>query len=399
MAQYSSRGLTLRYIVALALIALLTIISHLVLTQTLRANEGSAAIINMSGRQRMLSQRINGLAVDLHLGNASARAPLADAIDQFARAHETLRALASGTGAASIGERRLSDVYYGAGDVDRLTRRYLDAARRILERPSAKRVRANPAEMADLRTLADLARGPLLAGLEQVVSIHQSVSEGRTQRMEDIQWAILLIVLMTLTFEAFFIFRPMERSISRHVAQLLTMADRDYLTGVLNRRAFTARAEAEIQRSRRHARKLSLLLIDVDHFKQVNDRHGHLAGDAVLVAIARSIDSAARREDLVGRMGGEEFAVLLPETGYAGAIEVAERLRAAIAETPVELGEKTIAATVSIGVAPIELNGPRGLVAAMGSADKMLYRAKDAGRNCVRPSLAGVATGGQAAAS
>lgn len=380
MHQVSSRGMTLRYVVALGLVALLTITSHIVLTETLRANEGSAAVINRSGRQRMLSQRINGLAAELHAGDEEAREPLRTAIRQFANSHAELVGLAKAPPQGSIGESRLYDVYFGPAEIDHTTARFLAAARRVSERS-----RDDPADLADVKLLSDLSKGPLLSGLEEVVSIHQSVSEARSARMEQIQWSILLIVLMTLAFEAVFIFRPMVQSITGYVGQLLRVADHDYLTGVLNRGAFTTRAEAEIQRSRRYGRMVSLMLFDVDHFKQVNDQYGHLAGDLVLSSLSRMIEGQARREDLIGRIGGEEFAILLPEAGLAGAIEAAERIRTSVAATPIEAGDSRLDVTVSIGVAEVDLSNPRPLLAALADADIMLYKAKEAGRNCVRP--------------
>lgn len=145
------------------------------------------------------------------------------------------------------------------------------------------------------------------------------------------------------------------------------------------------RAEAEIQRSRRYARPVSVVLVDVDHFKRVNDSLGHLAGDTVLVTLSRTMEAQARREDVIARLGGEEFAILLPETGLAEACEMAERLRQAVAAEPILAGEEPRRITISAGVAEIDLDGARPYVSAMSNADKMLYRAKDAGRDTVRP--------------
>lgn len=240
---------------------------------------------------------------------------------------------------------------------------------------------------ADLALLQASARGPLLDALEQVVTIHQSVSEERTERLVLIQRLLIAVVVITLQIEAVFIFRPMVRDISGYVRQLLDLADRDYLTGVANRRAFTDRARTEIQRSRRHKRPLSILLIDADHFKRINDVHGHLVGDAVLVALAKTLEAGARREDIIGRIGGEEFALLLPETALPQARELAERLRRAMAGYPIHAHGKSIEVTVSIGMASVPLDVGDPLTAALGTADSMLYKAKEAGRNCVWPKL------------
>lgn len=163
--------------------------------------------------------------------------------------------------------------------------------------------------------------------------------------------------------------------------ELRRIAERDQLTGALTRRGFLEKVEHEIARCRRHARSASLLLIDVDHFKAVNDTHGHPAGDAVLRELASVLGTAARSGDILGRIGGEEFAMLLPETSGDEAIAAAERYRAAIAAHPVAIGPgRTIPITASIGVAPLEdrIASAEDWIA---RADVPLYRAKNEGRN------------------
>jgi two-component system, cell cycle response regulator len=162
------------------------------------------------------------------------------------------------------------------------------------------------------------------------------------------------------------------------------MATTDALTGLLNRRAFIEAVERERARSDRHAFPLSLLLLDVDHFKRINDVHGHAAGDAVLQGVARVLESVARRSDFVGRWGGEEFVVALPQTGEAGARVAAERLRralsAAIHKGPAPECQLP-QVTGSIGIASSE--APWSVDALVGAADEAMYSAKSRGRNRV----------------
>lgn len=170
----------------------------------------------------------------------------------------------------------------------------------------------------------------------------------------------------------------------RRIAHLLEkQAHTDPLTGLANRRHFMEVADAELARSRRYDTPLSMLMIDIDHFKEVNDAHGHRAGDRVLQQLARSCLEILREVDVAGRVGGEEFAVLLPETEVEGAFEVAERLRSAVAaaEVPREEGVP-IRITVSIGVAAMD--AATNLDTLMSQADDALYDAKRAGRNLVR---------------
>ncbi|HEX4944136.1 MAG TPA: diguanylate cyclase [Usitatibacteraceae bacterium] len=170
----------------------------------------------------------------------------------------------------------------------------------------------------------------------------------------------------------------------RRVARLLELqAHTDALTGLANRRRFFEIADAELARSKRYDTPLSLLMLDIDHFKEVNDTHGHHAGDRVLEELARTCRNILRTVDVAGRVGGEEFAILLPETALEGAVEVAERLREAIEKTEVTRKEGVpLRITVSIGVAM--LTGTANLDTLMSQADAALYDAKRNGRNCIR---------------
>jgi diguanylate cyclase (GGDEF)-like protein len=165
--------------------------------------------------------------------------------------------------------------------------------------------------------------------------------------------------------------------------RLARLARTDPLTGLLNHGAFHERLDAEVGRSARHARPLSLALLDIDHFKGVNDRFGHRAGDEALRTVADLLRSQARENDVLGRVGGEELAWLMPESDLAGAEEAAERLRSFIAATPIA---RVGSITASIGVAELHLDGSPGDL--FGSADAAMYRAKEAGRDRVRVSPA-----------
>jgi diguanylate cyclase (GGDEF)-like protein/PAS domain S-box-containing protein len=169
----------------------------------------------------------------------------------------------------------------------------------------------------------------------------------------------------------------------RFARELERIATEDQLTGVLTRRAFIAQATAQLPPDRATRRVMSLLMMDIDHFKSINDRHGHPAGDKVLAAVGPRIRQAVRQEDLVGRMGGEEFAVLLPQCSRRQALQLAERIRASLERHAVALDDgHKIAATVSIGVTSVA--SAVTLDQLIAAADQALYCAKSSGRNRVR---------------
>jgi diguanylate cyclase (GGDEF)-like protein len=181
----------------------------------------------------------------------------------------------------------------------------------------------------------------------------------------------------------------LQRSM-RH-AQLLNASRMDSKTGLLNAGTWEREAGSEVARAVRTRSPLALILIDIDHFKMVNDLHGHLAGDKALRAIAHVFRILLREYDLAGRFGGEEFAVLLPQTSAADARQIAERMRLHIAETPVRISDDPAAVpvqiTVSMGVAALgqawERTTGSQLTDLLAGADRALYQAKNAGRNHV----------------
>jgi diguanylate cyclase (GGDEF)-like protein len=175
-------------------------------------------------------------------------------------------------------------------------------------------------------------------------------------------------------------------------ARLFESATLDPLTGLRRRESILETLEAEFDRARRHGRPLAVGMADLDHFKEVNDLHGHLVGDLMLKRVSQALRSGLRGADAIGRYGGEEFLLVLPETDLAGGLAVAEKLRLAVEAVEVETEEgETVRTTISIGLASLghpaaaETSTPQTLLAA---ADRGLYRAKHSGRNRVSSSLA-----------
>ena len=176
--------------------------------------------------------------------------------------------------------------------------------------------------------------------------------------------------------------RVHERLLKESLARAEYLASTDVLTGLLNRRSLFERLEQETARCRRYGTPLSAVLIDLDHFKRVNDEHGHAAGDAVLKAVGQLIGSSIRELDIAARYGGEELCILLPQTGLEGAMTFAETLRRKLADITFEFGGVELKVTASFGVASTEAVQVGGQ-ALIQAADVALYSSKREGRNRV----------------
>ncbi len=209
----------------------------------------------------------------------------------------------------------------------------------------------------------------------------QSSAEGA--RWLAVVFLISMGVILSITLG--FVYMTVERAERLN----FELAMKDMLTGLANRRAITDQLLNTVARAQRQGQYLSVVMLDIDHFKQVNDSYGHQAGDMVLRGVAQTLQSRLRAQDQIGRFGGEEFLVILPDTNLEGAQTLAEALRTAVEATPTQWGAHSIAVTISIGVRGGAVTGGDTADSLVGAADAALYRAKQNGRN--RTELAVVA--------
>lgn len=177
----------------------------------------------------------------------------------------------------------------------------------------------------------------------------------------------------------------MQRSLRLANEENLRLSITDALTGVFNRRYLMDQLQRELERAQRYQHPISLLLCDVDHFKRINDTHGHQTGDEVLISFAQSLHASLRDSDWIARYGGEEFVVVLPETNIEQASAVAERCRADLAAQPRQVGSATVSVTASFGVTGWEpgMSADMVLDKLIAAADTGVYASKSAGRNRV----------------
>jgi diguanylate cyclase (GGDEF)-like protein len=173
-----------------------------------------------------------------------------------------------------------------------------------------------------------------------------------------------------------------QTKLDEALAIIAEQSVRDAMTGVYNRRKLEAAIADEVVRAVRYKRPLCMLMLDIDHFKRVNDTLGHLAGDEVIRHVAKTAMTCLRTSDIMGRYGGEEFGILLPEVSSPGALVVGERVRSSVAASPASFEGKSVAVTISVGIAELRTDGstPSNLVA---EADEALYASKKGGRNRV----------------
>ena len=181
-------------------------------------------------------------------------------------------------------------------------------------------------------------------------------------------------------------FAAIERDLTEHKmlqSRLEVLASTDSLTGLPNRQAIMNKAEKEFARARQYNCPLSIVMIDIDHFKSINDQHGHAAGDHVLREVSLICQDVLRGSDVIGRIGGEEFVLLLPEAPQASAEQVAERMRARLADTRISFHDLNFTITASFGVATLNTDDET-LQGMLDRADEAMYHAKHGGRNQVR---------------
>ena len=174
---------------------------------------------------------------------------------------------------------------------------------------------------------------------------------------------------------------PALAELKRHMEELTALQGQDPLTGLVNRRGFDQAMALEVERSGRFRTPLTLCVMDLDDFKAVNDTYGHVCGDTVLKAIASVLQAETRLIDTAARIGGEEFAILLPGTGLLRACKLLERIQAAVVEARIRCGDKALSVTMSMGVASYRGKQIPDAALLMEEADQAMYRAKRAGKN------------------
>lgn len=208
--------------------------------------------------------------------------------------------------------------------------------------------------------------------------------QGQSSSFLDANFGLAISILMLIGNYGV---RQLFRNLELQRIELEQLASFDALTGLANRRSVLEKAKFEMSRALRTEHQFSFLMMDIDHFKKVNDTFGHAAGDQVLHQIAEIMVHELRNIDICGRIGGEEFLVVMPDTNLDKALIAAERLRIAVATYNFHLSDEPFPVTISIGAVVPSLGKEASLDALLAEADRALYKAKSNGRNCVEAAL------------
>jgi len=236
--------------------------------------------------------------------------------------------------------------------------------------------------LRELRNAPATSTTPVI--LISALSDTKHIVEGLELGANDYVTKPIVMPILTARMEALLRSAELVRRLEVQTELLSKLAAFDDLTGAYNRRSLFHHLEAELSRCRRYGRSVSVLMVDLDHFKRVNDQHGHLVGDQALRSIVQIMQAELRAMDLLCRYGGEEFCAILPETNHPGATRAAERLRSAVERASIEHEGTKIPLTVSVGGASWSNAAGKEVPDLLARADEALLEAKRSGRNCVR---------------
>ena len=377
-----------RYVVALSVIGLLAIASTFITSAALNRQEKDAGVISTAANQILLSQQITEAARELEVGNgAIAAGTLKDSLNQLTRTHVDLLFGDEQVGIPDDLSLTLGELYTS------LEPHYASFVRRasgilVLAESSLELPHMQVEELAAEAELFETAMGT-------IVFRYQTEAEARVANLRVLEYGLLSLTVIVLIVEGLFLFRPAatatrrrwEEQLASHLSEreddqrrLSYLARFDPLTGLINRFMFGDRLQNAIARARRDGGLVSLMFLDLDEFKAVNDRFGHTTGDEVLREVADRLKNAVRESDTVARIGGDEFTIVLEgNQRVEDAGHVATKILRAL-EVPYDVTGRQLHITASIGIAlyPIDGEDSDGL---LRDADIAMYTAKSAGRN------------------
>ncbi len=334
-------------------------------------------------KQNMLTQRISSLSSQYMMRNKSVLEDLKVTIQEFKENNEALLGVYN---TSVIPKSNLKSIYHGTGvSFNNQIEIYLESVDKFLK--TSLRSRKSRVYFNKVIAQSNLK---LLESFDLLEIEYQKNLKKSRSLLVVTQLLLGFSLLLIIGIYTFGILKPTLKNLSSSESLLAEAQHVDMLTKLLNRKKFIQNGEIEVFRSRRYSRPLSLLLIDIDHFKSFNDKQGHNNGDKMLVSFAKCLSNNVRNIDFVGRISGGEFAVLLPETNISQAVLLADRLRGIVAAENMGNGEsKSLNITISVGATEVKLsNENNSIEKGLKDAAENLFFAKQAGRNVVMPKAA-----------
>lgn len=385
----SARTLWITCGLAVGMLAALVTANHFVADALIARQTEYGQVINVAGRQRVMTQRVaryatlTATAQDTALRDA-ARLELLNAADLMRLGHDVLIGADGQDVADTLTDDVRAHLFEGLMPLDTRVRAFVARAETV-----AREASDDPgADRLALALVISEADGAMMGDLDKLVRLYEANLLDRVGELRLVLQILWLTALGVLALELLVLFRPLINRVVKAQRELSRIARTDPMTGICNRRAVIEDGGQMFLMSRRHGRPLSVVLGDIDKFKRINDTYGHHVGDAAIVAFCDNARSTIRESDVLGRIGGEEFVLTLPETDLRGAEKMAQRLREAIEKTPIVHPDATFRMTASFGVAEISDND-HTLEDMLTRADAALYRAKEGGRNRVELAGAG----------
>ncbi len=369
-------SLTRAYVCAFAIIAALTIAGHLVVSYTTTKQKDDAEItFAMTGMRSQIDIGVSNASSYRTSGNKFDGDLLRDTLKRLKDTRTVLRNYNDG----DVNQMFAEAPYL----LDDRMEDFVESALDFMSYRSTDKFEKFRDEFVDLTRDAKA----FSIKLDQAIELYHENVTAQIAWSHRIQYFTAMIVLSVLLLEAYYIFRPLVKRLAAYSKELIRLALEDELTGLKNRRAVMQMANAEISRFTRTAKPFAVVLCDLDKFKTVNDTYGHKVGDLVLKHYAKLMTNSLRGYDVIGRFGGEEFVIMLPQTEPDKALAIINRFRETVASTPCPYVDKNdqqqlLKFTSSFGIAAVKSHKPVSLDTLLIRADECLYEAKDKGRNC-----------------
>ncbi len=372
------------YLTTFAFIALL-ITAALVIIDYIAAEESNMVEVNdIGGRQRVLSERTVHLLLEYAVeDDQTARSQIVNLIEsslqQFDKTHKLLIRGYLAEGQMVYFSDSIDNIFFDEPEyLDEKARIFIYNTREVLDREWSPEFISS----YYLKQLREAAKQDLHSSLDALATQYTINSKSRITRLRIVVAILLGGIIVVLCGVGALVFNPMFKRIEEQEQELHKMAFIDPLANCHNRRSFLANAGTAFERSRRYKHTFAVLFIDIDRFKEINDKYGHAIGDEAIKEMTRICQDNIRDSDILGRIGGDEFGIILQECGLEFAIQNAEKLRERISDHIVSSDLGTIRFSISVGAATV-VDSDKDIYDILKRADKNLYEAKRSGRNLV----------------